>query len=517
MRTSSLPKIVIACTILIISCSKIKEAPPPSVNKDITLFEFRIVQNNLLPQDIICEIQADTIYARTFSGTAITALKPSFSTNGVEVTVNGTKQTSSETIQNFSIPVTYAVKAEDGSIKKYVVKFTDTNIPAVYISTNNVPIESRDIYIPGYLQIKTNLAGDSLFGGTMEIKGRGNSTWGMPKKPYKFKLDKKAGLVGMNSSKKWVLLANYADKSLIRNEVGFELSRRLQLAYTPAGKYVDVILNGVYIGNYELTEQIDVGSTKVNIEEQDEGAATLPEISGGYLVEVDGFAYAEPVYFNTPRNMSISVHYPDDDEINDEQKNYVAHHFSMFEDSLFSDNFTDATNGYQKYFDLDSYVNWYLVNEIIGNPDTFWSTYMYKDRDNDKIYTGPVWDLDIAANNDERLGDAVNKLMTDVAHEPKLWINRLMEDKTFRNAVRDRWNAVKNSQVNSIPLFVDQLAAQLAFSQKKNFQKWNILNEKVYLNLQVAGSYAGEITYLKNYLTNRIAWLDVEFNSARFD
>ena len=141
---------------------------------------------------------------------------------------------------------------------------------------------------------------------------------------------------------------------------------------------------------------------------------------------------------------------------------------------------------------------------------------MYKDRDNDKIYTGPMWDLDIAANNDERLGDAVNQLMTDVAHEPKLWINRLMQDKTFRNAVRDRWNAIK-AEMNSIPAFVDVIANQLSLSQKKNFQKWNILNEKVYLNLQVAGSYEGEVTYLKNYLTNRLAWLDTEFNSNRFD
>jgi hypothetical protein len=110
----------------------------------------------------------------------------------------------------------------------------------------------------------------------------------------------------------------------------------------------------------------------------------------------------------------------------------------------------------------------------------------------------------------------LNKLMLDAAHEPKLWINRLMEDKNFRNAVRDRWNENKTS-ISSIPSFVDEFAMRLTYSQKKNFQKWNILNEKVYLNLQVAGSYEGEVNYLKNYLTNRIDWLDTEFNSSRFD
>lgn len=510
----SLPLIIL--TAFLFSCSKNKEVIPPGTDKNFTLFQFNVAQNTLLPQDISCSIQNDTIYAVAFSATDLTALKANFVTDGIEVTVNEQKQVSGQTVQNFTTPLTYIVKAEDGSTKKYVVKFTDTKLPVVYISTNNVPIESKEEYIPAYVQIKNNLTGDSLYGGSMEIRGRGNSTWGMPKKPYKIKLNKKAGLIGMNESKQWVLLANYADKSLMRNEVGFELSRRIGLAYTPAGRFVDVILNGSYIGNYELVEQIDVDENKVNIAEQEENATTLPEITGGYLVEVDGFAYSESVYFNTPRNMSISVHYPDDDEISTEQKDYIAHHFSMFEDSLFADNFGDPLNGYQKYFDLESYVNWYIVNEVIGNPDIFWSTYMYKDRDNDKIYTGPVWDLDIAANNDERIGDAVNKLMTDVAHEPKLWINRLMLDKTFRNAVRDRWNAIK-AEMNSIPAFTDVLANQLAASQQKNFQRWNILNEKVYLNLQVAGSYAGEVSYLKNYLTNRIAWLDTEFNGGRFD
>jgi hypothetical protein len=513
---ASPPLFIISVLITLLSCSKTKEAPKPSSDNDFISFSFSVSQNPSLPQDISCDINDDTIYAITFSGTDISALKASFSTRAVNVTVNGEKQVSMQTTHNFTSLIPYTVTAEDGSIKNYIVKFIDTKLAAVYISTNSVPVDSKEVYIPGRLMIKNSLAGDSLYGGDIEIRGRGNSTWEMPKKPYKIKLGKKAALLGMHESKQWVLLANYADKSLMRNEVGFELSRRVGLVYTPAGRFVDVILNGTYIGNYELVEQIDVGENKVNIAEQEEGVTTLPEISGGYLAEVDGFAYTEVVNFTTSRNMAISVHYPDDDEINDAQKNYIHYHFNMFEDSLFSANFSDPLNGYQKYFDLGSYVNWYLANEIIGNPDIFWSTYMYKDFNNDKLYTGPVWDLDIAANNDERIGDAVNKLMLDAAHEPKLWINRLMEDKNFRNAVRDRWNEIKTS-ISSIPSFVDEFAMRLTYSQKKNFQKWNILNEKVYLNLQVAGSYEGEVNYLKNYLTNRIEWLDTEFNSSRFD
>lgn len=514
MKFNLLPFAFIA--LLLTACSKKSSPPVISDEKELTSFSFTVAKNNTLPQDIIGEIKGDTIYACSFSGISIAALKASFSSKGTEVMVDNLQQTSGETVQDFTKPVSYTVKAQNGSQKKYTVKFTDTGIPVVYLFTNNVPVDSKDIYVSGYMQIKNNLQGDSLFGGTMQIKGRGNSTWSMPKKPYKIKLDKKAGLLNMNSSKKWVLLANYADKSLIRNEVSFELSRRLQLMYTPASKYVDVILNGTYLGNYQLTEQIDVGTTKINVEEQSAGANTLPAIEGGYLLEADGFAASEPVNFTTLRGFNFTVHYPADDVISNEQKNFISQYLSMVEDSLFSNQFADPVNGYQKYFDLESYINFYLVNEIIGNPDIFWSTYMYKYRGDAKIYSGPVWDFDIAANNDERIGDAVNRLMTDAAHEPKLWINRLMEDKTFRNKVRERWNAIKGS-ISTINGYVDQLALYLSASQKKNFQAWNILSQKVYLNLQVAGSYEGEITYLKNYLTTRIQFLDAAFNGSRFD
>jgi hypothetical protein len=103
----------------------------------------------------------------------------------------------------------------------------------------------------------------------------------------------------------------------------------------------------------------------------------------------------------------------------------------------------------------------------------------------------------------------------DAAHEPKLWINMLMKDKVFRNKVRKRWNEIYN-KLEMAP-FIDDLANKLSISQKKNFTKWPILTEKIYLNFQVAGSYEGEINYLKNYLNNRIIWLNSQFNNSRFD
>jgi hypothetical protein len=508
--------IIVIC-LLLASCSKTSAPDKPAGDKEISRFAFNISNNTLLAQDIECEISGDTIYAVLFSGTDRTSLKPSFTFTGHSITVGGKEQSSGESSPDFAAPVSYTVQAQNGTTRQYFVKFTDTGLPTLYISTNLVPIESKEVYIPGTLQIKRNLAGDSVFGGVMEIRGRGNSTWSMPKKPFKIKLDKKAGLLGMKESKQWVLLANYADKSLLRNEVAFELSRGLGLGFTPAGRFVDVILNGRYNGTYELVEQVDIGKNKVNISEQDAGTTTLPGISGGYLLEFDGFAGSEAVHVNTGRGMQVTVHYPDDDDINQAQQNYISTYFNNVESMLFSPAFDDPANGYKQFFDIESYINFYLVNEITGNPDIFWSTYMYKTANNDTIYTGPVWDFDIASNNDDRLGDAVNKLMLDAAHEPKQWINRLMEDKAFRNRVRARWNEVKTTKVAGIQAVIDQLAGTVSRSQKKNFLKWPILSEKVYLNLQAAGSYAGEVNYLKAYFSNRISWLDTQFNGPRFD
>lgn len=517
MHSRPFTLVVILMVGFIYSCGKNKDKSPPSSNNTITSFGFLVNRNPALPQDIIGEIDQDTIRVVIFPGTDVQDLKADFVHAGNVITVGDLPQVSGQSGHDFNQHIEYKVTAADGQIMIYQVKIEDTGLPLLSISTNGLPVESKEQYVSGYMQVKANRAGDSLFGGSIEIRGRGNSTWGMPKKPYKIKLGKKAGLLGMHDSKQWVLLANYTDKSLLRNELAFELSRRLQLAYTPSSSFVDVVLNGQYIGNYQLVDQIEVDGNKVNIEKQPVNASTFPEIKGGYLVEVDGFAQSEKIHFTTARSMMVSVHYPKDDEISAEQVDYITTHFQQFEDRLFADNFSDPSTGYQAYFDLDSYVNWFIVNEVLGNPDIFWSTYMYKSRNSDKLFTGPVWDLDIAANNDYRIGDATQQLMVDVAHEPKLWIKRLMNDPAFRHAVRDRWNLIKQDKVFDLPQQVDQLSLPLHASQKKNFQKWPILSQKVWLNLQAAGTYPGELVYLKDFLTKRIAWLDATFNGIRFD
>ncbi|HKG06935.1 MAG TPA: CotH kinase family protein [Pedobacter sp.] len=503
----------LACLLMLVTvisaCKKSEklpdEEPGPVLKSDktITAFSLMAAKNPGIAENVKGEIIGDTIFLRVFAETDISKLIPFYSYVGKQVVVNDKPQESNVTFNNFSTPVPYTVVAEDGSKKTYFIKLTESGIAALYINTNGAPIVSKDDYIDGTVKIIQNFK-TVAYEGVTEVKGRGNSTWfDMPKKPYRLKLDKKASLLGMPSSKNWVLLANYADKTLIRNELAFTLSREMGREFTPASKYVELYLNGEYRGNYQLTEQIKEGKGLVDVED------------GGFLIEQDLFAGGEEGNFFTSRDQPFVIKYPDVEDITNEQRDYIRGHFQKFEDALFADNFADPVNGYRKYFDIDTYIDHYLINEIIGNPDAFRSTYMFKKKDDDKIYTGPIWDFDKAANNDNRLGDQVRGLMANSAFEPKMWLHRMLEDRTFRLAVRQRWNFWK-LKTNKLTDAIAPLEKKLSASQVKNFIKWDILKKQSYLEMNVSGSWAGDVEYLRRFLTTHIAWLDTKFNSAEY-
>lgn len=503
------------------SCRKEKEktGPPPSSDKEITAFNFSAAGNPSLTGDIPATLDGDTIRARIDDGQDITALSPDFTFEGISVQVNGQIQTSGADRHDFTVPVTYEVMAEDSSVKQFVV-VVHYGFPILDIRTGG-PINSKEDYVDGTLTVTGNIADSNKYSGHILIRGRGNSTWTFPKKPFKFKLDEKAPLLGMAAEKKWVLLANYGDISLMRNELAFEVSRITGLAFTPSARYVEVVLNGDTLGNYQLVLPIDVSGHQVDVKKQDKGAAGLPGISGGYLIEVDGYAGSEKQHFYTPRQQAyqpigVTIHYPDEDDISAEQHDYIWDYVVAFENALFSPQFADPDGGYKPYFDLPSYVNYYLVNEILGNPDMYWSTYMYKNRNDDKLYWGPVWDFDLACNDDVRIGDATFKLMRDEAYYREIWANRLMEDPVLRKAVRDRWNEIKD-QIYALPGQVEKLRKQLAMSGRYNLTRWpELLKQPIHLNPYVPSSYEDEVEHLKAYLQSRIPWLDGQFNGSGF-
>lgn len=335
----------------------------------------------------------------------------------------------------------------------------------------------------------------------MRIRGRGNSTWEFPKKPYRIKLNNNEKLLGFPSNKDWVLLANYSDKSLIRTSLAFEMGKRLKMDWTPRYKNIELVFNGVEVGSYIFTEQIEVDEDRVNVESDD--------ITGGYLIELDQRKDGD-FLFETERDIPFTIKDPDPPSL--DEQNYISNYFQTIESTLFSSDFNNPTTGYSSLIDEKSFIDWYLVNEILKNSDSanFSSIYYHK-KSGEKLKMGPLWDFDIAAGNNNTT-DAESPYGWWIRTE-SVWFSRLFEDPAFEEKVKIRWKELNSIGLglDSIIDFIDKKAYSLGLVQERNFSKWEILDVYVWPNAVVTGSYEGEVSYLKYWITERMRWMDQQY------
>ena len=394
-----------------------------------------------------------------------------------------------------------------------------TNIPTIYINTvDSAPITSKTVYVPGFITVVGGDLSDVQVNDTIGIRGRGNSTWSASKKPYRIKFNKKRHLLNMKAdAKNWVLLANYYDKTLIRNAVAFDIGQYVGMEFTPSVKYADVYLNNVFIGNYMVTDQVEAGKNRVNIEQLDTVDVAEPNISGGYLIERDGFANQEPIsYFITNRSVPFSVKDPDPDVIKPAQMNYLKTFVQNQENTLFSTNWRDSLTGYRAILDTASFLRWYIASELTGNIDCFWSTSMYKRRNDPKLYYGPLWDYDIAFDNDYRREDVSKVRMLTAAFaagsDNKAWIMQMSTDAWFKIAVNEMWKGIVAKGVKShMQNFVDSLVTVMSASIKKNYERWPTLNTLIYNEWYMYPTYQEYVNVLKSYINTRVDFLTTSF------
>ena len=394
-----------------------------------------------------------------------------------------------------------------------------TNIPTVVIHTVDAEdIVEKETYLKGVVSVISE-NGTKIYTDSLDIRGRGNASWGFEKKPYRMKLYNKASLLDMPAKEKnWTLINNFGDKTLMRNFLAFDLSRTFELAYTPAGKPVNVFLNGEFKGCYQLCDHMEVKPARIEVDEIKKSDIQLPELSGGYLIEIDAYAASEISWFRSAmRRTPVTIKYPGDDEIVTAQYNFIKNHFNKLEAAVHSYNYTDTKNGYRKYLDTKSFIRHFLVGEISGNTDTYWSTYMYKNQDDDIFYTGPVWDFDIAFDNDYRtypidnLRDWIFKTKGSYADGMREFTDRLLADPVFFAEMKSIYASYRESgelSIDSLLKVVDDYASLLDESQKLNFMRWNIMNRKVHMNPVVHGSYEAEVQNVKTFLTKRIKKVD---------
>ena len=406
--------------------------------------------------------------------------------------------------------------------------YRPTNLPVVSIHTENYqePYD-KEHEIACFISI---ISDGKVLCDTATIRLRGNASMNFEKKPYRIKWDEKHRVLDSPAkAKKWTLINNYGDKTLMRNMLAFDLSRRFEMAYTPFCTPVDVILNGEYKGCYQLCDQIEVNKNRVNITEMDATCDSGEALTGGYLIEIDAYAEGEDVYFWSSKGNPVTIKSPDSDEILQVQKDYIQQHFNDMESRLFGTRFTETGSaGYRVRLDLESFLKHFLVGELSGNTDTYWSVNMYKQRGDDLLYTGPVWDFDLAFDNDNRTYPISNK--TDwiyrsggsCAGKMRNFVDRIVRDDT--NAIKTlerlwsdaRWNGLS---AESLCDYVDENAKLLEASQQLNFVRWPIMSQYVHQNPRIHGSYAAEVENVKNYLKKRVEWIDkkLHFDATGID
>ena len=418
-----------------------------------------------------------------------------------------------------------------------------TNLPLVVIHTltGKDPVDKVNDLSAFFSVISKDGLKVKEDSGTVRLRGNTSLAW--DKKPYRMKFANKTKLCGSTAkAKKWVLINSWDDKSLMRNNVAFEVSRRVGMDYSPFLVPVDVMVNGEYKGTYDLADQVDQHKDRVDIESLESSVVSGDSLTGGYMIESDGNYYLEENYFITDNNNWIVIKYPDEDDINEEQKAYITNHFQKMETALYAKDFTEE--GYRKYLDIDSFLKYLIVEEFTGNPDAFWSTYFYKHRGDDKLYTGPVWDFNLAFDNDYRLYRTSTNTVFDEEGVAIGWVwepNWLFQyqveegitagdmlnfvdivveqDPETVKELKTLWTNLRGTgqfSAESILAYVDEQAALLDASQTLNYMRWNVLGTTVFHNPTSAAytSYSAAVDSLKSYIRTRVQWFDQKLGVA---
>lgn len=330
------------------------------------------------------------------------------------------------------------------------------------------------------------------------ISGRGNSTWAMPKKPYKLKLDKSTAVLGMPSSKKWALLANYSDKTMLRNSLAFCIAYKLGLDYTPQSEFAELTLNGAYQGLYLITNKTD--EIEKLVEKKNPVSA-----EDGFVLEIDERRDAD-YWFDS----SLGIPYALSTDASSAQVSSIESWINSLEGLLSGPVDSEYLTAVGAHFDFESFVDLYLVNEFLRNNDGFWSsTYSYRLEGAGQMMFGPVWDFDISAGNINYNGhDNPEGWVTRYVSE---YYKKLSRDAGFMAHVGARWRYL-SSQIPHLRSYIADSARVLEDAQQRNFARWPILDTYVWPNAVVTGSYAGEIEYLDSWLAARADWLDQEMN-----
>lgn len=401
---------------------------------------------------------------------------------------------------------------------------TNLSIDTVY----NQPIVSKEDYVRAELK----LSNAGAFNTTIEsfrIRGRGNSTWGYSKKPYRLKFDERVSILGMKPGKDYVLLAEHNDKTLMRNYVAHYLSQYLNLPHTLETRYISLTLNGYYQGLYLLTEQVKVEKTRLNIDESE-------DLDGGFLLEMERdyertiaegdedlhwFRIENPNPYDRFKegdiNKHIDMYYvvksPDMEDYSSEivagKLDYMKKYIRDFQASV-------ETDTYDEYIDVDNFIDYFMLSEFMKQVDVGMSSvYITKDKGG-KMQMGPIWDFDISSGNGNYYAYGPKGFWAD--YHP--WFAILMKRPEFQQKFIARFNEFMELYFDKMVLEIERVEKLISFEANRNFIKWTMHpidgwnpnpNEMLAIH-----THAGQVDYFVDYLTKRKNWIIQTLNTKGY-
>ncbi len=494
-------KLSIGIMLLIIvlsGCDKKEEAVGPEPS--LYYYSFLKEDNPSLKESVHLINYGSQITGRLPFDADVKNLVGTYEYVGEMVKIGDEQQESGVTANDFTQIQTYSVTNSDGTTKNFNVDaIWFTGLPMFNIVTlDAVEIESKDEYVQG----KGIFYGSRSYddgSGDMKIRGRGHSTWGLhPKKPYQLKFDEKTEVFGMPADKKWIFLAEYSDKTLMRNRLAFEMGYMSRLDWTPKCVYAEVFVNDDYRGTYNITQKVEQSSHRVDIGET------------GYLLEIDTPDHlgSDDIFFYSSKFL-FQIKEPEV-EIGSAEFNYIEDHIRDFETALFSQNFTNPETGYKKFIDMASFVDWYLINEIAKNQDARNYSSIYLNHiPGEKIKMGPLWDFDLGFGNVD-YSDC--QFPTEFWVKDNAYISRMFEDPDFVNQVKERFLYFKSKQSDILQIIYNQ-ASKLKYAQEENDIRWDLYGNYVWPNPVVYDSHEQEVNHLKDWFVRRMNWLDEAYRA----
>ncbi|MFA9388690.1 MAG: CotH kinase family protein [Prolixibacteraceae bacterium] len=421
------------------------------------------------------------------------------------------------------------------------VQLKSSNLPLFIVDTHGQSIKDEpkieaDLNLIDHNDGTLNLISDvpNEYQGKIGIELRGSYSQSLPQKPYGFEtlnsdgVEENISLLGFPKENDWILLANYNDKSFVRNSLIFELFTKMG-HYAPRTKHCEVIVNNEYRGIYVFTEKIKRDKNRVDIPKLDSDDNAGDSLTGGYIFKIDysdgnDYWISEHWPDGYRKNSVRFIYtYPEPDEITSKQKTYLQNYVNEFEDVLYSDAYSSKENGYQQFIDLRSFIDYFIIGEVTRNVDAYKKSCHYYKQINSKgglIYAGPVWDFDWAMKNfseciyrnTDGSGWAYKIHECNPNPVPPDWMVRLLSDPNFKNKAFDRYFQLRENILSEASIFsyIDSVAMLLDDAQERHYQKWPILGKNVGTPEVdvIPKTFNGEIEKLKDWLTIRLAWLD---------